>query len=134
MISPLNRMAAIAGSVVLLSFSLISCSAATESSVADATSGIGEGAEEGTDNDRVFDSTDDAVVTAMEAALKGDNAAAEWDGSMLVVTMDGSIDEPTAWLPCGAANALIAETEAAKLIYDDGELLCSERPGYADED
>lgn len=82
------------------------------------------------DEDRVFDSTDDAVIIAIETALSDKNAQAEWQGSTLRVTLDGSAADPTSWLWCTAAEALIADDESAVMVYSDGELPCDERPGY----
>lgn len=82
------------------------------------------------DGDRVFDSTDDAVIIAIETALSDKNAKAGWEGSTLRVSLDGSATDPTSWLWCTAVEALIADDESAVMVYSDGELPCDERPGY----
>lgn len=76
---------------------------------------------------RAFDSTDDAVITAIEAALSGQNATARWEGSTIVIEVDGSIDDPTAGLHCSAAHAVIADDEKAVMAYADGDFDCEER-------
>ncbi|MFA5608381.1 MAG: hypothetical protein WDA07_14630 [Leucobacter sp.] len=76
---------------------------------------------------RAFDSTDDAVITAIESALADKNAKAHWDGSRLVVALDGSVDDPTAPLWCTAAEGIISDSEQATLVYSDGDIPCEDR-------
>ncbi len=120
----------------LLALVLVACSSdgenteTTTTATTETTAGATVETTTTADNGRVFDSTDDAVITALEAALASNNASAEWDGSEIVITLDGSTEDPTAWLPCTAALGLIATDETARLVYADGELACAERPGY----
>lgn len=79
------------------------------------------------DEDRAFASTDDAVIQAAETALKSQNAKAEWAGTTLRVTLDGSVDDPTAHLPCLGMEALVADDEDVTLVFSDGELICADR-------
>lgn len=79
------------------------------------------------DDGRAFDSTDDAVIIAVEKALSGQNAQARWEGSTLVVELDGSIDDVTAGLHCLTPNSLIAADETAVFAYPDGDFDCEER-------
>ena len=147
----LRRFGALAGVTLLgaaLSVGLSACaaespdaaSAEAESAVEEAESlseaeatpseGGADGADNGADdNGRAFDSEDDAVITAIEAALSGKNPDARWEGDRLVVHLDGSAEDPTAWLGCTAALALIAADEAASFVFSDGELKCEDRPG-----
>lgn len=81
------------------------------------------------DEGRAFDSTDDAVIIAVETALRSSNAKAEWQGATLRVNLDGSAEAPTASLYCSAAEAVIADTESVVLVYSDGEIICDDRPG-----
>lgn len=81
------------------------------------------------DDGRAFDSTDDAVITAVVQGTQAERA--EWDGSTLRVIFDsGSAESPTEWIKCSAAEVLLADDEKAVLVYPDGELDCAERPGY----
>lgn len=81
------------------------------------------------DTGRIFDSSDDAVISAVETAFKSKNANAEWDGTVLRIRLDGSVESLTAYIPCSAAEALFADGESAILVFSDGELICSERNG-----
>ena len=81
---------------------------------------------EGNDG-RAFDSTDDAVIYAVERTFQSKNAKAEWAGSTLRVGMDGSVDEPTASIPCLALEALLADGEDAVIVFSDGDLICADR-------
>jgi hypothetical protein len=85
-------------------------------------SSTSEGAED--DNGRAFDSTDDAVITAVMAALKPDRA--EWHGSSLKAYFtEGSVNDPTASIGCLALQTIIAEDETGFMVYPDGEFDCS---------
>lgn len=86
----------------------------------ESTDGSGEG--------RAFDSTDDAVITAVTTATGADRA--EWDGSTLRVIFDeGSAEEVTVRLNCTAIEAVIADDESAVMVFPDGEFRCDEPPG-----
>lgn len=85
------------------------------------------GPDEDGDDDRVFDATQDMVVQAVESTFSSDNATAEWAGSTLRVSMDGSADDPTASIPCLALEALLADGEDAVIVFNDGELICADR-------
>lgn len=78
-------------------------------------------------DDRVFGATEDMVIQAVESTFESDNAKAEWAGSTLRVSMDGSADSPTASLPCMALEALLADGEDAVIVFSDGELVCADR-------
>lgn len=80
-------------------------------------------------NGRAFDSTDEAVITSVETALSGKNASASWDGSTLRVEVDGSAEDPTAYLYCSTLDALIADDENGVFVYSDGEADCADAPG-----
>ncbi len=122
--SPLTGLGAGALLVVL---ALAGCATATTPEPPSVSDGSGDdGAAD--DDGRVFDSTDDAVVMALEAALSSQNAHVEWQGTTVVVTLDGSTSSATAYLPCTAAEGVIAEGEDAVLRYPDGELICADRP------
>lgn len=77
---------------------------------------------------RAFDSTDDAVIEAIETAMESQGAKAEWDGKVLRVSLDGSVEDLTAGLYCSTPEALIADDESAVFVYADGELHCDEQP------
>lgn len=79
------------------------------------------------DEDRVFDSTDDAVIQVAETTLKSQNARAEWAGKTLRVMLDGSVDDATAHLPCLGMEALVADDEDVTLVFSDGDLICADR-------
>src|SRR5690606_20123574 len=59
--------------------------------------------------DRPFGSTDEAVITAVTSATQAEDA--EWDGKMLRVFVDGSVNDPTAGLYCSSIHTLIADDE-----------------------
>lgn len=98
----------------------------TDESDAGAGAGATDSSDSG-DDGRAFDSTDDAVITAIESALADKNPKARWEGSRLVVELDGSVDDPTAPLGCTAAKALISDSEQATLSYADGDIPCEDR-------
>lgn len=77
--------------------------------------------------DRAFDASDDNVLLTVETTFESENARAEWAGSTLRVSMDGSVDAPTASLPCLAIEALLADGEDVTLVFSDGELVCADR-------
>lgn len=79
------------------------------------------------DEDRVFEASDDTVIAAVESTLESSNASAEWAGSTLRVTLDGSADSPTASMPCLGIEALLADNEDVTLVFSDGELVCADR-------
>lgn len=79
-------------------------------------------------NGRAFGASDDIVVTAVELTLSSKNAKAEWAGSTLRVTMDGSAAAPTASIPCLGIEALLEDGEDVTLVFSDGELICADRP------
>lgn len=80
------------------------------------------------DEGRVFGADDDIVIQAVEATFSDQNASAEWAGSTLRVTMDGSTEDIMAHIPCTAVEALLADGEDVVLVYDDGEFICADRP------
>ena len=116
--------------LVVLALALTGCSGdenttdAPTSGTSDSTS---ETLESSGDDDtgRVFDSTDDAVIQAVEAAL--DPQKVEWDDKTLRVYVDGSADDPTAGLNCITLNTLIADDEQGVFVYSDGEFDCEQR-------
>lgn len=76
---------------------------------------------------RAFDSSDDAVIAAILAALR-DADRAEWQGKSLMIHFpEGSVESPTAGIGCLAAQTLIADDETAYMVYPDGTLDCSTR-------
>lgn len=79
------------------------------------------------DEDRAFEASDDTVIAAVESTLESSNASAEWAGSTLRVTLDGSADSPTASMPCLGIEALLADNEDVTLVFSDGELVCADR-------
>ncbi|MFB8386961.1 hypothetical protein ACFC3F_07460 [Microbacterium sp. NPDC055910] len=79
------------------------------------------------DDGRAFGSSDDAVIQAVEITFSSKNGTAEWVGSTLRVTMDGSVGDPTAKTPCLALEAIIAAGEDATVVYGDGEIICADR-------
>lgn len=91
-----------------------------------------EGPDADGDDGRVFGASDDIVIESIETTFASENATAQWDGSTLRVTMDGSVDDPTATLPCSAINALLADGETSIISYDDGEVDCSDPHGGND--
>lgn len=136
--SPSRRVAAVA-MIVLAGWIAAACGgsdsgsdgASEASPPAEAGTGAGDtdatGDGEG-DDGRAFDSTDDAVVEALTTATEADDVS--WDGSTVVLTFDeGSVEDPTAWTTCSAAEVLIAEDESVRIVYPDGELDCTDRPG-----
>lgn len=78
-------------------------------------------------DERVFDTSDDDVLTVVEQTLESQNATADWNGSDLVVALDGSIEDLTATSPCLMLEAFLKDGEDAVLHYSDGELRCGER-------
>lgn len=76
------------------------------------------------DEGRVFGASDDVVITAVESTFKSANAKAEWAGSTLRVSMDGSVDDVAAVINCTALNALLADGENAVQVFSDGEHEC----------
>ena len=82
----------------------------------------------GDDDGRAFGASDDIIITAVERTLERKNAKAEWAGSTLRVTMDGSAAAPTASLPCLGIETLLADGEDVTLVFSDGELICADRP------
>lgn len=117
---------------LLLSLGLTACSpgSGTEQASNTETTQPGAAAEdaatrdsEGND-DRAFNSTDDAVIIAVETAMKAQNAKAEWSGSTLRVSLDGSADDPTAGLFCSTLDAVLADSESGVFVYADGEIPC----------
>lgn len=86
----------------------------------------GSSGDEGNDG-RAFDSTDDAVITALLAAIPGAESA-EWQGkSIRIFFSEGSVNDVTAGIGCLAAQTLIAEDETSFMVYPDGEIDCSTR-------
>lgn len=77
-------------------------------------------------DERVFDTSDDDVLVVVEQTLESQNATADWNGSDLVVAVDGSVEDLTATSPCLMLEALLKDGEDAILQYSDGELRCSE--------
>src|SRR5690606_5727668 len=115
---------AAAAFAVLLAAGLAGCSAAdtgvVEPPANSSTDGSAPDSSEGNDG-RAFDSTDDAVITAILAAL-GKADGAEWQGTNLRINFpEGSVSDPTARIGCLAAQTLIADDETAFMVYPDGE-------------
>lgn len=79
------------------------------------------------DEGRVFDANEDVVIEAVEQTFSDQNARATFSNGTLRVTMDGSLDDPTASIPCTALEALLADGEDAVIVYSDGELVCADR-------
>lgn len=77
--------------------------------------------------ERVFDTSDDNVITVVEETLASQNAKAEWDGATLRVRVDGSADDVTASSPCLMLQAFLKDGEQAILDYSDGEVRCISR-------
>lgn len=98
------------------------------SSTDDSDAGSGDGSNDDSGEGRAFDSTDDAVITAATSATGAERG--EWDGSTVrIVFGAGSAENPVAWTNCLAIESLIADDEAAVLVFPDGELRCEDRPG-----
>lgn len=81
------------------------------------------------DDGRAFGATDDMVITAVESTFEKYNAKAEWSGTTLRVSMDGSVDDVAAVINCTALNALLADGENAVEVFSDGELDCDDPYG-----
>ncbi|MGF3057458.1 hypothetical protein [Microbacterium sp. YY-01] len=79
------------------------------------------------DDDRAFGATREMVIEAVEKTFKSKNARATWDDTILRVELDGSVDDPVASLPCSALEALLADGEAAVIVFEDGDLICADR-------
>lgn len=77
-------------------------------------------------DERVFGTSDDDVLTVVEQTLESQNATADWNGSDLVVALDGSVEDLTATSPCLMLEAFLKDGEDAVLHYSDGEVRCSE--------
>lgn len=78
-------------------------------------------------DDRAFGTSDDAVLQVVEKTFKSSSARAEWSGSTLRVSMDGSAQSPGRTIPCLALEALLTDGEEAVIVYDDGEVKCADR-------
>ena len=87
------------------------------------------GPDEDGDDGRAFGATQDMVIQAVESTFDKYNAKAEWAGTTLRVSMDGSVDDVAAVLNCTALNALLADGENAVEVYSDGELDCDDPYG-----
>lgn len=75
---------------------------------------------------RAFDSTDDAVLAAVAAAMNPDDIA--WDGKTLIVSFsEGSVSDPTAGIGCLAINTIIAADETGIVRFPDGDFDCETR-------
>lgn len=119
--------------IALLSVGLAACSAGpiggpASPNVSDNDSKSETNGNDGNDeaNDgRAFDSSDDAVITAILAALsKADRA--EWQGSNLMIYFtEGSVDDVAASIGCLAAQTIIADEETSFMVYPDGTFDCS---------
>ena len=114
----------------VLALGLVGCSAGpveTTAPTAPVSDGEnGSNGDEGNDG-RAFDSTDDAVITALLAAISGAESA-EWQGKNIrIYFSEGSVNDVTAGIGCLAAQTLIAEDETSFMIYPDGEIDCSTR-------
>jgi len=118
-----------AAAALMMVLGLVGCSTggeATPGSAPDSGSSDGAtGTDEGNDG-RAFDSTDDAVITAISAALDPDSI--KWDGKTLMVSFSsGSVGDPTAGTGCLAITTLVADDEKGIISYPDGEIDCSTR-------
>lgn len=87
-----------------------------------------EGSDAGNDG-RAFDSGDDTIIQVIEQTFKSDNAVATWKDGVLHIALDGSAEAITAYIPCSAAETVLADGEEVILEYPDGEYVCAERPG-----
>lgn len=119
----------VVSAAIMLSVALAGCTASGNAPQDPGTSGgasTGE-TDSGPGNDgRAFNSTDDAVITAISAALKPDDVT--WEGKSLKVRFnDGSVEDPTAGIGCLAIVSIIADDEKGFIVYPDGEFDCSTR-------
>lgn len=78
-------------------------------------------------DERILGTTDDDVLTTVEQTLNSQNASAEWDGTTLLVHVDGSVDDVTASMPCLMLEAFLTDGEEAVLRYSDGDVRCADR-------
>lgn len=117
----------VVGAALILLVGLAGCAVAGNAPKSlDAPDGASTGETgSGSGNDgRAFNSTDDAVITAISAALEPDDVA--WEGKSLKVRFnDGSVDDPTASIGCLAIVSIIADDEKGFIVYPDGEFDCS---------
>ena|SRR5690554_3141920 len=121
------RKSYLAAAALMMVLGLAGCSTGADTTPVAAPDGSSSdgatGADEGNDG-RAFDSTDDAVITAVKAALKPDDV--KWEGKTLKAYFnEGSVDDPTASIGCLAMQSVIAEDEVGFMVYSDGELDCS---------
>lgn len=86
-----------------------------------------EGPQEDGEDNRAFGIDEDQTIQVVEQAFASQNASATWEGSVLVVSLDGDAGAPTAWMPCTAAEGIVADGESVRLVYPNGELKCEER-------
>jgi len=117
----------LAAAALMMALGLVGCSAGGESTPPAApdssASDEATGTEDGNDG-RAFDSTDDAVITAISAALDPDDIT--WEGKTLMVSFNsGSVGDPTAGTGCLAITTLVADDEKGIISYPDGEIDCS---------
>jgi hypothetical protein len=117
----------VAAAALMMILGLAGCSTggdATPVAAPDGNSGDdATGTEEGNDG-REFDSTDDAVVTAVKAALEADDV--KWEGKALKAYFnEGSVSDTSATIGCLAMQSLIAEDEVGFVVYPDGDFDCS---------
>ncbi len=121
----------VAGAAALLAIGLAGCSMggelipdALKPNADSSTETQDSGSSEQGNDGRAFDSTDDAVIIAVTAALKADDV--KWEGKTLKAYFnEGSVDDPTATIGCLAMQTLIADDEVSFVVYPDGEFDCS---------
>lgn len=123
----------VASAIALFAFGLTGCNAVDSSTAPadDTTPEVGapadvsdENSGEG-DDDRAFDSTDDATIKAIDAALSPDDI--KWEGKSLKAYFnEGSVEDPMASVGCLALQTLIADDETGFKVYSDGEIDCSD--------
>lgn len=111
----------VAAAALMMVLGLVGCSTGGDTTPVAAPDG--SSSDEGNDG-REFDSTDDAVVTAIKAALKADDV--KWEGKTLKAYFnEGSVEDTAATIGCLAMQTLIAEDEVGFVVYSDGEFDCS---------
>lgn len=84
------------------------------------------GPDEDGDDGRAFGASDEIVIEAVEKTFSNNNAKAEWSGSTLRVSMDGSVEDLTGVISCPALEGLLADGEEAVIVFSDGEVACAE--------
>jgi len=86
-----------------------------------------EGPQEDGEDNRAFGIDEQQTIQVVEQTFASQNASATWEGSVLVVSLDGDAEAPVSWSPCTALEGIIADGETARIVYPNGELKCEER-------